>query len=85
MYSIRFPSAEAVDVEKVTISRQVYHVPQRSFFVFPQTLALLKGSDASNKNDEEPAPEEMEYSDDEQEREAKRRFGQLTLTSATLS
>ncbi|KZS93476.1 NAF1-domain-containing protein [Sistotremastrum niveocremeum HHB9708] len=73
MYSVRFPSAEAVDLEKVSISRRVYHVPQRSFFVFPRTLALLKGSDASNKNDEEPAPEEMEYSDDEQEREAKRR------------
>lgn len=44
----------------------------RSNFVFVSQLKALKGSDASNAHDEEPAEDEVEFSDDEAEREHKR-------------
>ena len=61
-----------MDPEKVRVSREVFHVPQRSHFVFLSQLKLLKGSDASNANDEEPDEDELEFSDDEEERAYKR-------------
>ena len=51
----------------VTISREVFHAPRRSHFVFPSQLARMKGSDASNVYDEEVNEDEIEFSDDEAE------------------
>lgn len=49
------------------MSREVFHVPQRSHFVFVDQLKRIRGSDASNIHDEEPAEDEIEFSDDEKE------------------
>ncbi|KAJ6609385.1 hypothetical protein B0H10DRAFT_2298041 [Mycena sp. CBHHK59/15] len=52
---------------QVQLSRPVFHVPQRSNFVFVDQIKKFKGSDASNVHDEEPADDELEFSDDEAE------------------
>ena len=61
-----------MDTEKVKISREVFHLPARSKFVFVSQIKAYKGSDASNAHDEEPADDELEFSDDEAERAHKR-------------
>ncbi|KAG7099654.1 hypothetical protein E1B28_001480 [Marasmius oreades] len=72
LYQVRFNSTYPLDPEKVRVSREVFHVPQRSNFVFTRQIAAFKGSDASNMNDEEPADHELEFSDDEAEAEHRR-------------
>ncbi|KIK70657.1 hypothetical protein GYMLUDRAFT_78897 [Collybiopsis luxurians FD-317 M1] len=73
MYQVKFnPITYPLNLEKVRISLKVYHVPQRSNFVFMRQIQAMKGSDASNMNDEEPAEHELEFSDDEAEAEHKR-------------
>jgi H/ACA ribonucleoprotein complex non-core subunit NAF1 len=67
MYQVKFNSAYPLDPEKVQVSRAVFHVPQRSRFIFVSQVKKLKGSDASNVHDEEPADDELEFSDDEAE------------------
>lgn len=73
LYTVRFTNDEAIQeaglAEKGT---PVYYVQQHSTFVFTQPLKGLKGSDASNVNDEEIGDEEREFSDDEAEAEWKR-------------
>lgn len=64
---MKFNQKFPLDPEKVKISRQVFHLPNRSKFVFLSQLKRWKGSDASNVHDEEPADEELEFSDDEEE------------------
>ncbi|GAC75140.1 uncharacterized conserved protein [Moesziomyces antarcticus T-34] len=73
MYSIRFPSAAAIDRDAVQTGRSVFYLPGQSTYVLTQLLRSMKGSDASNMWDEEVADDEIDYSDDEQEAEAKRR------------
>jgi len=51
----------------VKIGRGVFHVPAKSRFVFVSQIKAFKGSDASNVYDEEPADDELEFSDDEAE------------------
>ncbi|KZT30776.1 NAF1-domain-containing protein [Neolentinus lepideus HHB14362 ss-1] len=79
LYQVRFNQAYPIDLTKVEVSSPVFHVPRRSKFIFVNELKLLKGSDASNAHDEEPGEEEMEFSDDEQEAEHKRRLKQKRL------
>ncbi|KAF8625222.1 hypothetical protein AX15_005522 [Amanita polypyramis BW_CC] len=67
LYQIRFNDTFPLDPEKVRVSREVFHIPQRSNFVFVREIRKLKGSDASNVHDEEPAEDEVEFSDDEAE------------------
>lgn len=69
---MKFNEHYPIDPEKVQVSKAVFHVPERSNFVFVRALRSLRGSDASNINDEEPAEDELEYSDDEAEAAAKR-------------
>ncbi|GJE89576.1 Gar1 and Med15 domain-containing protein [Phanerochaete sordida] len=72
-YRVQFNDAYPMDTEKVRTGRQVYHVPARSKFVSVSYLKqMFKGSDASNAHDEEPGDDELEFSDDEAEREHKR-------------
>ena len=73
MYSIRFAAAAAIDRDLVKTGKPVFYVPAQSTYVLTQLLRSMKGSDASNMWDEEVAEDEIEYSDDEQEAEAKRR------------
>jgi len=49
----------------------IFFVQQFVAFVEPAAIST-KGTDASGINDEEPPPEELEFSDDEKEAEAKR-------------
>ncbi|KAG5647738.1 hypothetical protein DXG03_008461 [Asterophora parasitica] len=67
MYQVKFNKDFPLDPEKVQTSREVFHVPARSNFVFWSHLKKFKGSDASNVHDEEPAENELEFSDDEAE------------------
>ncbi|KAG8685252.1 hypothetical protein FRC11_010872, partial [Ceratobasidium sp. 423] len=82
LYSVRFPSASAIDKDIIRIGRQVFHVPTRSNFVFTNEIVRIKGSDASNLHDEEVGEDQLDFSDDEAEaqwrrnrKEAKRAHG----------
>jgi hypothetical protein len=66
-YQVKFSAAFPLDPERVRVGREVFHVPTRSRFVFVNQIKAFKGSDASNVHDEEPADEELEFSDDEAE------------------
>lgn len=72
MYTVRFPSSEAIDRDTVHVDRKVYFLPGSSTVVLTKALRN-KGSDASNMWDEEVAEDEVEFSDDEEEAAAKRR------------
>lgn len=72
MYTVRFRSNTDIDHEMVAIGRSVYFLPSNSTYVLTRSIRT-KGSDASNMWDEEVAEDEVEYSDDEEEQEAKRR------------
>ncbi|KAG0006883.1 hypothetical protein BGZ65_002291 [Modicella reniformis] len=75
LYSIRFNSA--ADIPAIcTIGCTLYGVPEYSSFVFTEPLKALKGSDASNRFDEEVDEIEIEFSDDEKEMEHKRMLKQ---------
>ena len=64
---MKFSHKYPLDPKQVRICREVFHVPRRSRFVFVNQVKRLKGSDASNVHDEEPADDELEFSDDEAE------------------
>ncbi|KKK14770.1 hypothetical protein ARAM_005456 [Aspergillus rambellii] len=76
LYAVRFPTAAAVEEQGLSRGTAVYYVVEHSTFVFTQPLKGMKGSDASNFHDEEVAEDEVEFSDDEQEAEYKRRLKQ---------
>lgn len=67
LYQVKFSNGYPLDPEKMRIARKVFHVPKRSHFVFLSQIKQMKGSDASNVHDEEPAEHELEFSDDEAE------------------
>ncbi|KAK3828878.1 MAG: Gar1/Naf1 RNA binding region-domain-containing protein [Benniella sp.] len=70
LYSIRFNIATEIPAI-CTIGCTAYTIPEHSSFVFTEPLMAVKGSDASNKFDEEVDEIEMEFSDDEKEMEHK--------------
>ncbi|KAB8265268.1 Gar1/Naf1 RNA binding region-domain-containing protein [Aspergillus pseudonomiae] len=76
LYTIRFPTAAAVEERGLSKGKTVYYVEQHSTFVFTQPLKGMKGSDASNFHDEEIGEDEVEFSDDEAEAEYKRKLKQ---------
>ena len=67
LYQVKFSNGYPLDPARMQISRDVFHVPNRSNFVFTNQIKQMKGSDASNVHDEEPADHELEFSDDEAE------------------
>nr|XP_039274120.1 H/ACA ribonucleoprotein complex non-core subunit NAF1-like [Styela clava] len=74
-YVVRFNSAEHIISKEVQLEKEVFYAPNiKDFtsFVFVSELKRLRGSDASWSNDREPPPSCIEYSDDEQEREARK-------------
>ncbi|BGP46594.1 hypothetical protein JCM10450v2_002441 [Rhodotorula kratochvilovae] len=73
-YSIRFPASSPPDPTVFTQSRAVFYSPNLASFVFTRDLRNMKGSDASNIWDEEVGANEVEFSDDEEEAEYKRRL-----------
>ncbi|KAJ3018847.1 UNVERIFIED_CONTAM: hypothetical protein HDU68_010958 [Siphonaria sp. JEL0065] len=72
MYSVRYDVKAIPKEERVNVGDHVYFVKEMAKYVFAAQLRLLKGSDASNRDDEEVAAEELEFSDDEKEMEYKR-------------
>ncbi|KAI3400512.1 hypothetical protein diail_2711 [Diaporthe ilicicola] len=72
MYILRFRSAEEAKATALERGSQVWYSKSHAHFVFPSQLRQEKGSDASNLHDEEVGPDEMEYSDDEEEQAHKR-------------
>ncbi|GAA5847426.1 hypothetical protein JCM5353_006435 [Sporobolomyces roseus] len=73
-YSLRFPPNSAPDPTVFTLQKPVFYAPSHAQFVFTRDLRSLKGSDASNVWDEEVAAAEIEFSDDEEEAEYKKRM-----------
>eukprot|EP01112_Ceratiomyxa_fruticulosa_P020590 TRINITY_DN7055_c0_g1_i1.p1 TRINITY_DN7055_c0_g1~~TRINITY_DN7055_c0_g1_i1.p1 ORF type:complete len:572 (-),score=134.08 TRINITY_DN7055_c0_g1_i1:22-1737(-) len=67
-YSVRFPNP--IDTEKFFKGKTVFFVPDFVKFVV-EAEVYTKGCDASGDNDLELPPEEIEFSDDEKEAQAK--------------
>ena len=74
LYSVAFSRIAEIGEAGINIGTIIYYVEDHSTYVFTQPLKSTKGTDASNQHDEEPNPEEMEFSDDEAEAEYKRNF-----------
>ncbi|XP_070804820.1 H/ACA ribonucleoprotein complex non-core subunit NAF1 [Pituophis catenifer annectens] len=73
-YVVQFNSPEHIQSKDIKIKDAVYFAPAvESFtqYIFPEKLKQEKGSDASWKNDDEPPPEALDFSDDEKEKAAK--------------
>ncbi|XP_053214005.1 H/ACA ribonucleoprotein complex non-core subunit NAF1-like [Panonychus citri] len=75
-YAVRFNSLEEITSRGIRVNSPVYFIPNwpepLTKYVFYQDLKKLKGSDASWKNDNEPPEELIDYSDDEEERQARK-------------
>ncbi|NXD92182.1 NAF1 protein, partial [Chaetorhynchus papuensis] len=75
-YVIRFNSSEHIKEKGINVQDSMYFAPSVEDFtqyIFAEKLKQEKGSDASWKNDQEPPPEALDFSDDEKEREAKQK------------
>ncbi|NXP73395.1 NAF1 protein, partial [Ramphastos sulfuratus] len=75
-YVLRFNSSEHIKAKGINVQDEMYFAPSVEDFtqyIFAEKLKQEKGSDASWKNDEEPPPEALDFSDDEKEREAKQK------------
>ncbi|KFV82485.1 H/ACA ribonucleoprotein complex non-core subunit NAF1, partial [Struthio camelus australis] len=75
-YVLRFNSSEHIKAKGINVQDSMYFAPSVEDFtqyVFAEKLTQEKGSDASWKNDQEPPPEALDFSDDEKEREAKQK------------
>ncbi|NXR24744.1 NAF1 protein, partial [Cinclus mexicanus] len=73
-YVIRFNNSEHIKEKGISVQDSMYFAPSVEDFtqyIFAEKLKQEKGSDASWKNDQEPPPEVLDFSDDEKEREAK--------------
>ncbi|XP_029297887.1 H/ACA ribonucleoprotein complex non-core subunit NAF1 isoform X2 [Cottoperca gobio] len=76
LYILRFSSVEQISSKGLTEGLTVYYTPamkEYTNYILTQQLKVLKGSDASWKNDQEPPAEALDYSDDEKEQHAKRK------------
>lgn len=75
-YVLRFNSSEHIENKGIKIKDTMYFAPSMKDFtqyIFTEKLKQDRGSDASWKNDQEPPPEALDFSDDEKEKEAKQR------------
>ncbi|XP_018496047.1 H/ACA ribonucleoprotein complex non-core subunit NAF1 [Galendromus occidentalis] len=77
-YVLRFNNSEEIKEEHLEKGVKIFCAPSHAdytFFVFEKQIRemmKLRGSDASWEYDLEPPEHELEYSDDEQEREARK-------------
>ena len=78
-YCVRFNSTQHIKDNNVTVESEVYCAPrtEHTSFVFVEQLRKMKGSDASWKDDIEPQKEQQDFSDDEEERAARRTRNKL--------
>ena len=72
LYSVAFSTKAEIGEMGIDLGTTIYYVEDHSTYVFTQPLKATKGTDASNQHDEEPNPDEMEFSDDEAEAEYRR-------------
>lgn len=73
IYCIRFNSNEDIKTKGISIGDKVFCAPRTEYTSYVVLSSIMKkGSDASWKNDVEPPESLIDYSDDEQERKAKR-------------
>ncbi|KAG7820182.1 hypothetical protein KL928_001619 [Ogataea angusta] len=66
-YRVKFKTEEKFEAFKDKKGAKVFYVVPESEFVLTSQIKTIKGSDASNWNDEEIPEEEQEFSDDEKE------------------
>ncbi|GBP10446.1 hypothetical protein EVAR_76313_1 [Eumeta japonica] len=73
-YCVRFNSNEHVKEKGIEPGMDVYIAPKSDHtnYVFLSELMRIKGSDASWRDDVEPPPSQLDYSDDEEEQKANR-------------
>nr|CAD7572192.1 unnamed protein product [Timema californicum] len=73
-YCVRFNSPEHIETAGVQVGTIVYCAPKSPYteYVFLNQLLSMRGSDASWKHNNEPPPRLLDYSDDEEERQARR-------------
>ncbi|XP_045567657.1 H/ACA ribonucleoprotein complex non-core subunit NAF1 [Salmo salar] len=75
-YVLRFNSESDVTERGVKLKDSMFYAPSLTdytLYILTEQLRRLKGSDASWKNDQEPPPEALDFSDDEAEQKMKRR------------
>ncbi|KAG7884915.1 hypothetical protein KL938_001172 [Ogataea parapolymorpha] len=66
-YRVKFKTEDKFEAFKDKKGAKVFYVVPESEFVLTSQIKTIKGSDASNWNDEEIPEEEQEFSDDEKE------------------
>jgi len=74
LYTVGFTTEEEIKELELEVGTEVFYSVPHAQYVFTQVLKEVKGSDASNLHDEEVAPDEMEFSDDEKEAEYKKQL-----------
>lgn len=74
LYCVRFNSNKDIVQKGIKVGEIVYVAPktEHTQFIVLANLMKMRGSDASWENDIEPPPRYMDYSDDEEERSARR-------------
>lgn len=73
-YCVRFNSDEHIKEKNIVKDQIVYCAPKTEYtsYVFVNQLLKMKGSDASWRHNNEPPVSQLDYSDDEEERKAKK-------------
>lgn len=73
-YCVRFNSDEQIKEKNIVKDQIVYCAPKTEYtsYVFVNQLLKMKGSDASWRHNNEPPVSQLDYSDDEEERKAKK-------------
>lgn len=73
IYCIRFNKHDDIETKGIAVGDKVFCAPRTEYTSYVVLSSIMgKGSDASWKNDVEPPPSLIEYSDDEQERKARK-------------
>ncbi|XP_045071472.1 H/ACA ribonucleoprotein complex non-core subunit NAF1 [Coregonus clupeaformis] len=75
-YVLRFNSESDITERGVKLKDSMFYAPSLTdytLYILTEQLRRLKGSDASWKNDQEPPPEALDFSDDEAEQMMKRK------------
>ena len=73
-YCVRFNSNDHIREKNIEIGNPIFFAPrtEHTNFVFLAELMKMKGSDASWENDKEPTGGNVDFSDDEQERQSRK-------------
>ncbi|KAI8908999.1 Gar1/Naf1 RNA binding region-domain-containing protein [Gorgonomyces haynaldii] len=73
LYSVLFNNVEEMGEYQLRVGQEIFYIHNLAKIVMTQPLKRMKGTDASNINDEELPPEEQEFSDDEMEAQFKKK------------